>query len=31
MYRNHELIGIEREVARKFGRWIDITLMQKLL
>ena len=29
--RGFELIGVEREVARKFGRWIDITLMQKLL
>ena len=29
--RGFELIGIEREVARKFGRWIDITLMQKML
>lgn len=29
--RGFELVGIEREVARKFGRWIDITLMQKML
>ena len=29
--RGFELIGVEREVARKFGRWIDVTLMQKLL
>jgi L-amino acid N-acyltransferase len=28
--RGFDLVGIEREVGRKFGRWIDITLMQKL-
>ncbi|HKA03515.1 MAG TPA: GNAT family N-acetyltransferase [Acidimicrobiales bacterium] len=26
-----ELVGIEREVGRKFGRWLDIALMQLLL
>ncbi len=26
-----ELIGIEREVGRKFGRWLDVALMQRLL
>ena len=26
-----ELVGIEREVGRKFGRWLDIALMQCLL
>ena len=26
-----ELVGIEREVGRKFGRWHDVALMQKLL
>jgi phosphinothricin acetyltransferase len=26
-----ELVGIEREVGRKFGRWLDVALMQKLL
>jgi phosphinothricin acetyltransferase len=26
-----ELIGVEREVGRKFGRWIDVCLMQLLL
>lgn len=25
-----ELIGVEREVGRKFGRWLDVTLMQRL-
>lgn len=29
--RGFELTGVEREVARKFGRWIDVTVMQKLL
>jgi L-amino acid N-acyltransferase len=29
--RGFELVGVEREVARKFGRWIDVTVMQKLL
>ncbi len=26
-----ELVGIEREVGRKFGRWHDVALMQRLL
>ncbi len=26
-----ELVGIEREVGRKFGRWLDVTVMQALL
>ena len=26
-----ELVGIEREVGRKFGRWLDVALMQCLL
>ena len=26
-----ELVGIEREVGRKFGRWLDVALMQKLV
>lgn len=25
------LVGVEREVARKFGRWHDVALMQRLL
>ena len=24
-------VGIEREVGRKFGRWLDVVVMQKLL
>jgi L-amino acid N-acyltransferase YncA len=26
-----ELVGIEREVGRKFGQWLDVAIMQKLL
>src|SRR5437867_5085113 len=26
-----ELVGIEREIGRKFGRWLDVAVMQKLL
>jgi L-amino acid N-acyltransferase len=26
-----EVIGIEREIGRKFGRWLDVCLMQLLL
>ena len=26
-----ELVGIEREVGRKFGKWLDVALMQRLL
>jgi len=26
-----DLIGIEREVGRKFGRWLDVAVMQVLL
>jgi phosphinothricin acetyltransferase len=25
-----DLVGTEREVGRKFGRWIDVTTMQRL-
>ncbi len=28
--RGFTVVGVEKEVGRKFGRWIDITLMQKL-
>jgi L-amino acid N-acyltransferase YncA len=27
--RGFELVGVERQVARKFGRWIDMTVMQR--
>ena len=26
-----QLVGVEREVGRKFGRWLDVTVMQRLL
>ena len=26
-----ELIGVEREVGRKFGRWLDVVVMERLL
>ncbi len=26
-----EVVGIEREVGRKFGRWLDVVLMERLL
>lgn len=26
-----ELVGIEREVGRKFGRWLSVAVMQRLL
>ncbi len=26
-----ELVGVEREIGRKFGRWLDVALMQLLL
>jgi phosphinothricin acetyltransferase len=26
-----ELVGIEREVGRKLGRWLDVVVMQKML
>jgi L-amino acid N-acyltransferase len=25
------LVGVEREVGRKFGRWIDVTVLQRML
>jgi len=27
----YELVGVEREVGRKFGRWLDVSVMQVLL
>jgi L-amino acid N-acyltransferase len=26
-----EMVGTEREVGRKFGRWLDVVLMQRML
>ncbi len=26
-----ELVGIEREIGRKFGRWLDVAILQRLL
>ena len=26
-----ELVGVEREVGRKFNRWLDVAVMQRLL
>lgn len=26
-----ELVGVEREVGRKFGHWLDVVVMQRLL
>ena len=26
-----ELIGTEREVGRKFGKWLDVVVMERLL
>lgn len=26
-----ELVGVERQVGRKFGRWLDVVVMQRLL
>ncbi|MEY2570599.1 MAG: L-amino acid N-acyltransferase [Acidimicrobiaceae bacterium] len=33
LHRGHgfELVGTEREVGRKMGRWLDVVVMQKLL
>ena len=27
----YKLVGVEQQVARKFGKWLDITVMQKIL
>ena len=26
-----DLVGVEREVGRKFGRWLDVAVMQRRL
>ena len=26
-----DLVGVEREIGRKFGRWLDVVLMQRLI
>ncbi len=26
-----ELVGVEKEVGRKFGRWLDVAVMQRLI
>ena len=26
-----EAVGVEREVGRKFGRWLDVSIMQVML
>ena len=33
LHRHHgfELVGIEREIGRKFGRWLDVALMQRMI
>ena len=33
LHRSHgfEMVGTEREVGRKFGRWLDVSVMQRLL
>lgn len=33
LHRHHgfELVGIEREVGRKFGKWLDVALMQRMI
>lgn len=33
LHKGHgfDLVGVEREVGRKFGRWIDVTVMQRML
>lgn len=33
LHRRHgfEMVGIERQVGRKFGRWHDVAVMQRLL
>ncbi len=33
LHRHHgfELVGVEREVGRKFGKWLDVALMQRMV
>jgi L-amino acid N-acyltransferase len=33
LHRSHgfDHVGVEREVGRKFGRWLDVVVMQRLL
>ena len=33
LHRRHgfTMVGVEREVGRKFGRWLDVAVMQRLL
>ena len=33
LHRRHHfaLVGVEREIGRKFGRWLDVVVMQRLL
>jgi phosphinothricin acetyltransferase len=26
-----EIVGTEREVGRKFGKWLDVVIMQRML
>jgi phosphinothricin acetyltransferase len=26
-----ELVGTEREIGRKFGRWLDVVVLQRML
>ncbi|HEV3264098.1 MAG TPA: GNAT family N-acetyltransferase [Acidimicrobiales bacterium] len=26
-----ELVGVEREIGRKFGRWLDVSVLQRML
>ena len=32
LHRKHgfETVGIEREIGRKFGRWLDVNVMQRM-
>ena len=26
-----DLVGVERQVGRKFGRWVDVVILQRIL